>query len=112
MRDSLLFERAASCSNNTAPGGLHVLEHCPISILQAHGGGAIPRRRVWTTERFVRFLSTLAVDLPVVCVCVCVCVFVLYCNTPENELSVNWGSPRPRAASLTIKKGGFAFYYL
>jgi hypothetical protein len=23
----------------------------------------------------------------VVCVCVCLCVFVLYCNTPENELT-------------------------
>jgi hypothetical protein len=22
-----------------------------------------------------------------VCVCVCVCAFVLYCNTPENELT-------------------------
>ena len=27
---------------NTAPGGLHVPEHCPVSILQAHGGDAIP----------------------------------------------------------------------
>ena len=46
MRDALLFERAASSSRfldgDTAPGGGHVPEHCPISILQAHGGGAIP----------------------------------------------------------------------
>jgi hypothetical protein len=39
-------------------------EHCPISILQAHGGGAIPRLALWTIDRFVRFLSELAVDLP------------------------------------------------
>ena len=32
----------------------------------------------------------------VVCVCVCLCVFVLYCNTPENELT---GKP---AQPLTI----------
>jgi len=49
---------------HAAPGGLHVPEHCPISILQAHGGGAIPEVALWTTERFVRFLSTLAVDHP------------------------------------------------
>ena len=46
-RDALLFERAASCSRfldrDTAPGGDRVPEHCPVSILQAHGGDAIPR---------------------------------------------------------------------
>ena len=46
-RDALLFERAASCSRflgrDTAPGGDRVPEHCPVCILQAHGGDAIPR---------------------------------------------------------------------
>jgi len=67
MRDALLFERAASSfrflDGDTAPGGGRVPEHCPISILQAHGGGAIPRLALWT-KRFVRLLSALAVELP------------------------------------------------
>ena len=67
MRDALLFERAASSfrflDGDTAPGGERVPEHCPISILQAHGGGAIPRLALWT-KRFVRLLSALAVELP------------------------------------------------
>ena len=29
----------------------------------------------------------LSVCVVCVCVCVCLCVFVLYCNTPENELT-------------------------
>ena len=41
----------------TAPGGERVPEHCPISVLQAHGGGAIPRLALWTIDRFVRFSS-------------------------------------------------------
>ena len=41
-----------------------VPEHCPISILQAHGGDAIPGLALWTTERFVAVLSELAVELP------------------------------------------------
>jgi len=44
--------------------GLHVPEHCPISILQAHGGGAIPGFALWTTERFVAVSSEPLVDLP------------------------------------------------
>ena len=43
---------------------MRAAEHCPISILQAHGGGAIPRLALWTTERFVRFSSAPAVELP------------------------------------------------
>ena len=50
--------------NNTAPGGDRVIEQSPISILQAHGGGAIPRVALWTTERVVRFLSQPAVEQP------------------------------------------------
>ena len=56
-RDALLFERAAFCSRHrdgrTAQGGVCVAEHCPVSILQAHGGDATPRFALWTIERFV-----------------------------------------------------------
>ena len=48
---------------DTAPGGGRVPEHCPISTLQAHGGGAIPRL-AFESERFVAVLSELAVELP------------------------------------------------
>jgi hypothetical protein len=40
-------------------------EHCPISILQAHGGGAIPRRALSTIDRFVAVSCEPAVELPV-----------------------------------------------
>ena len=33
----------AFVDGDTAPGGGRVPEHCPVSILQAHGGDAIPR---------------------------------------------------------------------
>ena len=49
---------------DTAPGGDHVPEHCPVSILQAHGGDAIPHLALWTIDRFVRFLSQPLVELP------------------------------------------------
>ena len=39
-------------------------EHCPISILQAQGGGAIPGFALWTTERFVAVTALPFVDLP------------------------------------------------
>ena len=35
---------AAPRRPHTARGGVRAAEHCPISILQAHGGGAIPER--------------------------------------------------------------------
>ena len=63
-----LFERAASCSRfldrDTAQGGGHVPEHCPVSILQAHGGDAIARVAGWTIERFVAITALLAVEQP------------------------------------------------
>ena len=37
---------------------------CLVCILQARGAGAIPRLALSTIERFVRLLSTLAVELP------------------------------------------------
>jgi hypothetical protein len=40
-------------------------EHCPISILQAHGGGAIPGFALWTIDRFVAVSSALAVEQPI-----------------------------------------------
>jgi hypothetical protein len=48
-----------------APGGGRAPDHCPISILQAHGGGAIPGFALWTIDRFVAVSSTLAVELPI-----------------------------------------------
>jgi hypothetical protein len=40
----------------------------------------------------------------VVCVCVCLCVFVLYCNTPENELT---GEARAASNHNPRSKVGF-----
>ena len=41
-----------------------VPEHCPISILQAHGGGAIPGFALWTIDPFVAVSSEPAVEPP------------------------------------------------
>ena len=40
------------------------IEHCPISILQAHGGDAIPRLAYRKANRFVAVTVGPAVDLP------------------------------------------------
>jgi hypothetical protein len=49
----------------TRPGcGGRVPEHCPISILQAHGGGALPGFALSTIDRFVRVSSQPAVEQP------------------------------------------------
>ena len=37
----------------TAPDGGRVIEQCPVCILQARGGGAIPEVALSTIERFV-----------------------------------------------------------
>ena len=41
-----------------------VREHCPVCILQARGGGAIPEVALSTIERFVAVTRALAVELP------------------------------------------------
>ena len=60
-RDALLFERAASCSRllrrRHGPRWRACPEHCPVCILQAHGGGAIPGFALSTIERFVAVTS-------------------------------------------------------
>ena len=47
-----------------APGGDRVPEHCPVSILQAHGVDGRPGLAGWTIERFVRLLTPPAVEQP------------------------------------------------
>ena len=44
--------------------GGRVIEHCPVCILQARGGNAIPRLALWAIERFVAVTSTPAVEPP------------------------------------------------
>ena len=41
-----------------------VPEHCPVCILQAHGGDATPRFALWTINRFVAVTSQPLVELP------------------------------------------------
>ena len=43
---------------------MRAAEHCPVCILQARGGGAIPELALSTTERFVRLLTGPAMELP------------------------------------------------
>ena len=43
---------------------MRAAEHCPVSILQAHGGDAIPRFVMDDLERFVAITITPAVELP------------------------------------------------
>ena len=43
---------------------MRAAEHCPVSILQARGGDAIPEVALWAIDRFVRLLSAPAVELP------------------------------------------------
>ena len=48
----------------TARGGVRAAEHCPVCILQARGGGAIPGFALSTIERFVAITTAPAVELP------------------------------------------------
>ena len=82
-------------TGRTARGGVRAAEHCPISILQAHGGGALPRLALWTTERFVRFSSTLAVDLP-----------RRYKTAPRPRVKVNGllGTPFPNTSGVKLQR--------
>jgi hypothetical protein len=61
-------------------------KHCPISILQAHGGGAIPGLALWTTERFVAVTSALAVDLPGSCSTAASCSRLVDENGPASSI--------------------------
>ena len=41
---------------------MRAAEHCPVCILQAHGGDAIPGFAGWTIERFVAVTTPPAVE--------------------------------------------------
>ena len=57
---------------------LRAAEHCPVCILQARGGGAIPGFALSTIERFVAVTSIPAVELPRLHPCTCACRHVEY----------------------------------
>ena len=44
--------------------GVRAAEHCPVSILQARGGDAIPEVALWAIDRFVAVTVVPAVEPP------------------------------------------------